>query len=104
MRTVEAARNPEHVTLGRFGAAVESLGYNNIADYSTVLVYAKQPASVRVPRIDDRGTMDEVVVVVLEPDPLLHRYGRTTTQGQSWENWGSRALWRCVKSSGWQAL
>ncbi len=81
-RTVEASLNPDHVTLGGFGAVVERLGYNNIADYSTVMVYAKQPASVWVPRIDDLGTITEVVV--LEPDPLLRRYGRTTTLGQSW--------------------
>ena len=92
-RTVEASLNPGNVTLGGFGAVVEQLGYNNIADYSTVMVYAKQPVSVWMPAFEDRGTMTEVVV--LEPDPLLRRYGCTTTLGQAWVD--------LFRTQGWQA-
>ena len=92
-RTVEASLDPGHVTLGGFGAVVERLGYNNIADYSTVLVYVEEPASKWMPTLEDRGAMTEVVV--LEPDPLLRRYGRTTTLGQAWVD--------LFRTPGWQA-
>jgi hypothetical protein len=92
-RTVKASLDPGNVTLGGFGAVVERLGYNNIADYSTVMVYAEQPASQWMPAFDDSAGMTEVVV--LKPDPLLRRYGRTITLGQAWVD--------LFRAPGWQA-
>ncbi len=87
-RSVEASLDPNEVTLGGFGAITTHLG-NAIADYSTVLVYGE----ARLPRFVDNGHSTEVVC--LEPDPILARYGRTTTLGQSWVD--------LFRTPGWQA-
>ena len=69
--------DPEPLILGGHGAVIAAHGPNTIANYSTVLVYG-QP-SVLTP--DPAG---ETEVIVLQPDPLLANYGRTTPFCQAW--------------------
>lgn len=68
---VEQALAAEPVVLGGFGAVVAALGANTIADYETVLVYG-EPAEL------EEALDGPTEVIVLDPDPLLARYGRTT--------------------------
>ncbi len=74
---VERLLASEPVVLGGFGAVVAALGANTIADYETVLVYG-DPAGLEE---DASGSTN---FIVLEPDPLLNRYGRTTPLAQAW--------------------
>jgi hypothetical protein len=74
---VELALAAEPIVLGGFGAVVAALGANTIADYETVLVYGELAGLEDAP---DGPTE----VIVLDPDPLLARYGRTTPLAQAW--------------------
>jgi hypothetical protein len=74
---VERVLAADAVVLGGFGAVVAALGANTIADYETVLVYG-DPAGL------EAAPDGPTEVIVLEPDPLLPRYGRTTPLAQAW--------------------
>ena len=74
---VERALSAHPVVLGGFGAVVAALGVNTIADYETFLVYGDLAGLGDVPE----GPTE---VIVLDPDPLLARYGRTTPLAQAW--------------------
>lgn len=88
--SVEAALDPAKVVLGGFGAVTARLECNNIAAYSTVLAYGEPGA---IPQFDDNGGASEVVL--LQPDPLLRRYGSTTTLAHAWVD--------LFRTPGWQA-
>jgi len=79
---VERAITGSGAVLGGFGAAVARLGGNTVADYETVVVYG-DPRLRRLPAIAG-GASRQTEVLVLEPDPLLCRYGRTTPLVQAW--------------------
>lgn len=87
---VEAALDPAKVVLGGFGAVTARSECNDIAAYSTVLAYGEAGA---IPRFEDNGGASEIVL--LQPDPLLRRYGSTTTLGQAWVD--------LFRTPGWQA-
>jgi DNA-binding transcriptional regulator YhcF (GntR family) len=88
-QTAETAFEQRGVVLGGFSAIVARMGFNNIADYSSVLVYG-DPVT---PRFEDNGRASEIVF--LKPDPLLRRYGNVTTLGQAWVD--------LFRTPGWQA-
>jgi hypothetical protein len=85
-RTPMSAPDAERVlaekplVLGGFGAVVGHLQGNRIADYDQVLCYGSPddlPARLK-------GQQGDVVITVLEPDPLLARYGRLTPLPQAY--------------------
>lgn len=81
--------------LGGHGAVVARLGRNSIADYSTVIVYAADPSVLRkrVPAAAGGFT----TVVVVEPDPLLSRYGNVTPLHQAWVDLFTRPGWQAAR-------
>jgi len=89
---VERAITGPDAILGGFGAAVARLRGNTIADYETVIVYG-DPLLAPLPPAT--GTSPRTEVVVLAPDPLLARYGRTTPLVQAWVD--------LFNTPGWQA-
>jgi hypothetical protein len=78
VESIEMVARAGPTVLGGCGAVVDRLGANHIADYSTVLVYDDPDLSSF--RDGDHATE----VLVARPDPLLRRYGSSTTLGQSW--------------------
>jgi len=74
--------NPAAI-LGGFGAVVARTGGNTIADYQTVLVYG-DPDLIPPQPDQDQDPERTTEVLVLEPDPLLPRYGRVTPLVQAW--------------------
>jgi hypothetical protein len=91
---VERSIGNRAAVLGGFGAVVARTGGNSIADYETVLVYGDPRLRPRRHITDsDPGRTTEVIV--LQPDPLLERYGRVTPLTQAWVD--------LFNLSGWQA-
>ncbi|MGH9279775.1 MAG: helix-turn-helix domain-containing protein [Acidimicrobiales bacterium] len=88
---VEQDMHGADAVLGGFGAVVARLGGNTIADYESVLVYGEPGLRAAIAPDEDGRT----VVTVLEPDPLLARYGPTTPLAQSWVD--------LFNTPGWQA-
>jgi hypothetical protein len=87
--------NPDAV-LGGFGAVVAALGGNTIADYETVLVYGAPRVTTRRRIADpDPGRVTEVIV--LDPDPLLARYGRVTPLTQAWVDLFNLPGWQAAR-------
>lgn len=87
-----AITNPKAV-LGGHGAVVARLGVNTIADYDRVIVYG-------APRIDVSHLPDfagRTGVLVLEPDPLLARYGRVTPLAQAWVDLFALPGWQAAR-------
>lgn len=92
-----AVMNPDAI-LGGFAAVTAALGANTIADYSTVLVYGD-------PRLPPLGTdanagspgFEDTTVWVLEPDPLLARYGRNTPLAQAWVDLFNIPGWQAAR-------
>jgi len=82
--------DPRPLILGGFGAVLAAVGANTIADYSTVLVYGEP--SVLSP--DPHGGTE---VIILEPDPLLARYGRTTPLCQAWADLFCLPGWQAAR-------
>jgi hypothetical protein len=82
--------DPAPLILGGFGATIAALGPNTIANYSTVIVYG-EPA-VLTP--DPAG---ETEVIVLQPDRLLARYGRTTPLAQAWVDLFCLPNWQAAR-------
>lgn len=91
---VERAITSGHAVLGGFGAMVASMGANTTADYGTVLVYG-DPKLRRLPAVRDGGRRTEVVV--LQPDPLLDRYGSTTPLVQAWVDLFNLPGWQAAR-------
>jgi hypothetical protein len=82
--------------LGGFGAVVARTGGNTIADYETVLVYGDPRLRPRRHMADpdpDRTTE----VIVLQPDPLLERYGRVTPLSQAWVDLFNLPGWQAAR-------
>jgi len=91
---VERAMHNRQVILGGFGAVVARIGGNTIADYESVLVYGEPGlGDERAPSNGDRGTE----VIVLEPDPLLARYGSTTPLVQAWVDLFNLPGWQAAR-------
>lgn len=67
--------------LGGFGAVVARQGGNFIAAYDRVVCYG-DPADL--PTALGEAPIGETTVVVLQPDRLLHRYGRVTPLAQAY--------------------
>lgn len=88
---VERKLAGRRVILGGFGAVVARRGANMIADYDRVACYAS-PDSIPVGL---RGVVGATEIAVLEPDPLLKRYGQVTTLGQAYVD--------LFNTPGWQA-
>lgn len=80
--------------LGGFGALVTRLGGNTIADYETVLVYGEPDLVGLGPPAAGDGATE---VVVLDPDPLLARYGRTTPLAQAWVDLFNLPGWQAAR-------
>ena len=81
--TVERSITSQTVILGGFGALVARSGANTVADYETVLVYGDPQIQIDG-SIEDTNPTRTTELIVLEPDPLLRRYGRTTPSTQAW--------------------
>ncbi len=79
------------VILGGFGAVVARRGANLIADYDRVLCYGS-PDDIQVGL---RGVAGVTEIIVLQPDPLLKRYGHVTTLSQAYVD--------LFNTPGWQA-
>jgi hypothetical protein len=93
---VECSIDNLGVVLGGFGAVVAHLAGNTIADYETVLVYGKPHITRRRYVTDpDPGRVTEVLV--LEPDPLLARYGRVTPLTQAWVDLFNLPGWQAAR-------
>lgn len=78
---VERLLSSDRFVLGGFGAVVSHQGGNFVSGYDRVLCYGNPrdlPKSIRNARAG------ETVVMVLEPDPLLERYGRVTPLSQAY--------------------
>lgn len=91
---VERAITSSVAILGGFGAAVARVGGNTIADYETVLVYG-DPRLRRLPATT--GGTHQTEVVLLEPDPLMSRYGRTTPLAQAWVDLFNLPGWQAAR-------
>ena len=87
--------NPAAV-LGGFGAVVARTGGNTIADYETVLVYG-HPRLSRRARAADPNPERVTKIVVLDPDPLLERYGDVTTLTQAWVDLFNLPGWQAAR-------
>ncbi len=92
-----AVSNPEAI-LGGFGAVTAAIGANTIADYSTVVVYGDPRLPDLVPD-EHRGEagFEPTDVWVLEPDPRLGRYGRTTPLSQAWVDLFNMPGWQAAR-------
>jgi hypothetical protein len=84
--------DPRPLILGGHGAVIAATGPNTIANYSTVLVYGEPFIPALSP--DDNGTTE---VIVLDPDPLLARYGRTTPLCQAWTDLFCLPNWQAAR-------
>jgi hypothetical protein len=93
---VERSIGNRGAVLGGFGAVVAALGGNTIADYESVLVYG-DPQITRRRRITDPDPGRVSEVVVLEPDPLLARYGRVTPLPQAWVDLFNLPGWQAAR-------
>ncbi|MGH9067008.1 MAG: hypothetical protein ACRD0J_05915, partial [Acidimicrobiales bacterium] len=83
--------HPAGTTLGGFSAYRHLVG-NDVADYSLVVAYTPHVDQARDRMPPRPGPPD---LLVLEPDPLLHRYGSATPLPQVYAD-----LWNLP---GWQA-
>lgn len=93
--SVERSVTNPNAVLGGFGAVVARTGGNTIADYDTVLVYGDpQLARARRSDLDPERTTE---VIVLELDPLLHRYGRVTPLSQAWVDLFNLPGWQAAR-------
>lgn len=92
-----AVTNPSAI-LGGFAAVAAALGGNTIADYSTVLVYG-DPQLPDLPAAADHEWpgFEPAEIWILEPDPLLHRYGRTTPLAQAWADLFNIPGWQAAR-------
>lgn len=90
---VEAAFTNPDAVLGGFGAVVAALGSNTIADYDTVLSYG-DPRLGKLTADPDGRTCE---VLVLEPDPRLARYGRSTPLAQAWVDLFALSGWQSAR-------
>lgn len=77
---VELLLPSAHFVLGGFGAVVAHQGGNFIAGYDRVLCYG-DPADL--PTAVSEIPAGETTVMILQPDPLLHRYGQVTPLAQA---------------------
>lgn len=78
---VESRLPTRRFVLGGFGAVVSHEGGNFVSGYDRVLCYGDPrdlPARVQ------RSRLGETVILVLDPDPLLKRYGRVTPLPQAY--------------------
>jgi hypothetical protein len=91
---VEASAAAPAAILGGFGAVVAHQNGNRIADYTTVVFYG-DPELVLARCPPPRWPWEATEVLVVEPDPLLPRYGRVTPLGQAWVD--------LFNLGGWQA-
>lgn len=88
----QAITNPEAI-LGGHGAIVARLGANTIADYDRVIVYGDP--CIDMASVPDSG--GHTGVLVLEPDPLLARYGRVTPLVQAWVDLFALPGWQAAR-------
>lgn len=93
---VERSIGNRSAVLGGFGAVVAHMGGNTIADYETVLVYG-EPRITRRRSIADPEPGRVTEVVVLDPDPLLARYGRVTPLTQAWVDLFNLPGWQTAR-------
>lgn len=82
--------------LGGFGAVVARIGGNTIADYESVLLYGDPRLPPRR-RTADPDPSRTTQVIVLEPDPLLERYGRLTPLSQAWVDLFNLPGWQAAR-------
>lgn len=78
---VERVLPVDRFVLGGFGAVVSHEGGNFVSGYDRVLCYGS-PRDL--PKFLKKTQSGETVVMVLEPDPLLNRYGRVTPLSQAY--------------------
>jgi hypothetical protein len=91
---VEAAATSPTTVLGGFGAVVAHKHGNRIADYTTVIFYGDP--ELTLDQCDQpRWPWGATEVLVVNPDPLLARYGRVTPLAQAWVD--------LFNLGGWQA-
>jgi hypothetical protein len=93
---VERSIRNRAAVLGGFGAVVGRVGGNTIADYETVLVYG-EPRVSKPRRVTDPEPDRVTEIVVLEPDPLLGRYGRLTPLTQAWVDLFNLPGWQAAR-------
>jgi hypothetical protein len=79
---IERSVTNQTALLGGFGALVARRGGNTVADYETVLVYGDPRLRTDKFTVDPNPTRT-TEVIVLDPDPLLYRYGRITPLTQA---------------------
>jgi hypothetical protein len=82
--------------LGGFGAVVARTGGNTIADYEMVLVYGDPRLRPRR-QVADPDPLRTTEVIVLQPDPLLERYGRVTPLAQAWVDLFNLPGWQAAR-------
>ena len=93
---VERSIRGRPVVLGGFGAVVARVGGNTIADYETVLVYG-EPRIVKRHDVTDPDPGRVTEVMVLDPDPLLVRYGKVTPLTQAWVDLFNLPGWQAAR-------
>jgi hypothetical protein len=93
---VERSIRGRAAVLGGFGAVVAHIGGNTIADYETVLVYG-EPRITRRRHVNDPDPGRATEVVVLDPDPLLARYGKVTPLTQAWVDLFNLPDWQAAR-------
>lgn len=93
-REVEAAATSPTTVLGRFGAIAAHQHGNRVADYTTVVFYG-DPGLTLGRCAEPRWPWEATEVLVVDPDPLLARYGRIPPRAQAWVD--------LFNLGGWQA-
>ena len=82
------------VVLGGFGAVIAHLGgVNRIADYTTVMFYGDPD----LPDLPSAPGQQGTAVLLIEPDPMLGRYGGVTPFAQAYADLFSLPGWQAAR-------
>jgi hypothetical protein len=90
---VEALLAAEFV-LGAFAAYRQEMGRNTVADYDTVIAYG---AANRAIQLVPRRRRGATRVLILEPDPLLSKYGSHTPLPQTYVDLFNLPGWQAAR-------
>jgi hypothetical protein len=96
MPAVEAERQlpADRFVLGGFGAIVAHEGGNFVSGYDRVLCYG-DPGNLPASLVGDPD--GETILTVLEPDPLLRRYGSVTPASQAYADLFNTPGWPAAR-------
>ncbi len=90
----EQLLRPGRFVLGGFGAVVALQGGNSISDYDSVICYG-DPRDLTGALRDTAGASTSITV--LEPDPLLRRYGAVTPLAQAFADLFNTPGWAAAR-------